>query len=122
MRRNNNDKGRTNNRSVTTLFETPEEKAEAEERKKTRKWLNFENTHEDISVGKPHLEEDLVGMGGLGKVWNEQAIISRLDRIIELLERPIIMPFSQPIQPLQPIYYDTNKVYCDTASTEGGDE
>lgn len=84
----------------------------------------FKKNHVGISIGKQPLEEDVVGMGGLGKVWNEQAIISRLDRIIELLERPIIMPFSQPIQPLQPIYYDPNKdkVYCSTASTEGGEE
>ena len=68
--------------------------------------------------GEQPSEPDLVGMGGLGKVWDEQAIISRLDRIIELLERPIIMPYQQPLQPLQPLY-DTNKIYCDTASTEG---
>ena len=82
----------------------------------------FKKTHVGISIGEQPLEEDVVGIGGLGKAWNEEAIISRLDRIIELLERPIIMPFSQPIQPLQPIYYDTNKVYCSTASTEGGEE
>lgn len=69
--------------------------------------------------GEQPTEEEMVGMGGLGKVWSEQAIISRLDRIIELLERPIIMPCQQPLQPLQPLY-DTNKIYCDTASTEGG--
>lgn len=82
----------------------------------------FKKTHVGISIGEQPLEEDVVGMGELGKVWNEQAIISRLDRIIELLERPIIMPFSLPIQPLQPIYYDTNKVYCSTASTGGGEK
>lgn len=82
----------------------------------------FKKNHVGISIGEQPSEEDVVGMGELGKVWNEQAIISRLDRIIELLERPIIMPFSQPIQPLQPIYYDTNKVYCDTANTEGCEE
>lgn len=109
--------------------ETPEEKAEAEERKHLRKRYErisnsdwFKKTHVGISIGEQPLEKYVAGIGELGKVWDEQAIISRLDRIIELLERPIIMPFSQPIQPLQPIYYDTNKVYCSTASTEGGEK
>lgn len=105
--------------------ETPEEKAEAEERKKTRKWLNFENTHEDISVGKPPLEEDLVGMGGLGKMWNEQAIISRLDRIIELLNQrlpnaqyPFPYPCEQPVIYGDPIKPDPIKGWEVTASTD----
>ncbi len=55
--------------------------------------------------------------------WSwEDAITLRLDRIIELLERqPRIMPYSQPVEPLQPLY-DTNKIYCDTSSTKGGDD
>ena len=53
--------------------------------------------------------------------WDD-AISLRLDRITELLERKTIsVPFSQPVQPLEPLY-DTNKIYCDTASTEGGDD
>ena len=52
---------------------------------------------------------------------DDQAIISRLDKIIELLywkQSPNITPY----QYTQPITYDTNKIYCDTANTEGGEE
>ena len=107
--------------------ETPEEKAEAEERKKTRKWLNFENTHEDISVGKPPLEEDLVGMGGLGKMWSEQAIINRLDKIIELLQSAIlILPKETYVPPIiykNPLDPDPNTLggWTTTANTFGLD-
>lgn len=51
-----------------------------------------------------------------------ESISLRLDRIIELLERqPRIMPYSQPVEPRQPLY-DTNTIYCDTATTKGGDD
>jgi len=55
--------------------------------------------------------------------WSwEDAITLRLDRIIELLERqPRIMPYSQPVEPRQPLY-DTHTIYCDTATTKGGDD
>ena len=52
---------------------------------------------------------------------DEQAIISRLDKIIELLSwkpSPNIIPYPYT----QPITYDTNKIYCDTANKEGGEE
>lgn len=108
--------------------ETPEEKAEAEERKDLRKRYErisnsdwFKKNHVGISIGEQPLEEDVAGIGELGKVWNEEAIISRLDKIIELLSwkpSPNIIPYPYT----QPITYDTNKIYCDTANKEGGEE
>jgi len=62
-----------------------------------------------MEVAKPETPEEKAEA-------EERAIVHRLDRIIELLERPILMPYSQPVQPLQPYYYGT------TASTEGGEE
>ena len=105
--------------------EQPKEQEEREDIRKRYERIGnsdwFKKTHVGISIGEQPLEEDVVGMGGLGKVWNEEAIISRLDKIIELLSwkpLPNITPY--PYTP--PITYDTNKIYCDTASKEGGEE
>lgn len=55
-------------------------------------------------------EEEMVGMGELGKVWNEQAIISRLDKIIELLSKssPNIYPYTPLITSKRPLDPDPN--------------
>ena len=89
----------------------------------------FKKTHKDISIGEEQLaEEEMVGMGGLGKVWSEQAIISRLDKIIELLQSAILLiprgtyvPTTIYKNPLDP---DPNTLggWETTASTEGGEE
>ena len=54
---------------------------------------------------------------------DDQAIISILDKIYDLLllRLPIHYPISNPIIDT-PITYDTNKIYCDTANTEGCEE
>ena len=44
-------------------------------------------------------------------------IVQMLDKIIELLQEAILIFPKEPY-----ITYDTNKIYCDTASTEGGEE
>jgi hypothetical protein len=69
-------------------------------------------------------EEELVGMGGLGKVWNEQAIISRLDKIIELLtlNPPHITPYIPTIIYGNPLNPDPNtlggwKTWASTCTT-----
>lgn len=78
--------------------------------------------------GEQPTEEEMVGMGELGKVWNEQAIISRLDKIIELLswkQSPDIIPYPyrMPITYKNPLDPDPNTLggWSTTASTEGGE-
>lgn len=124
-----------------------EQPIEQEEREDLRKRYEkigksdwFKKTHEGMSVTIP---DDLEGTDTDGGVVGErgeqgeqptnnnnvkmmvyaddQAIISRLDKIIELLSwkpSPNIIPYPYT----QPITYDTNKIYCDTANKEGGEE
>ena len=60
--------------------------------------------------GEQFTEEEMVGMGELGKVWNEQAIISRLDKIIELLSKlsPNIYPYIPLTTSKRPLDPDPN--------------
>ena len=59
-------------------------------------------------------EEEMVGMGELGKVWSEQVIISRLDKIIELLQSAILpfsrSPYVPPIIYKNPLDPDPNEL------------
>jgi len=139
-----------------------EQPKEPEEKEDLRKWLNFENTHEGMSVtisdnlkgtdpdggvvgemgeqGEQPSEEELVGMGELGKIWEEKAeklkqsiednrmgcVIQRLDKIIELLSwKPDIIPYpyTMPITYKSPFYPDPNVPggWTVTASTFGSD-
>ena len=76
--------------------------------------------------GQP-TEEEMVGMGELGKVWSEQTIISKLDKIIELLQSVIlaipISPYVPPIIYKNPLDPDPNELggWITTASTFGAD-
>ncbi len=78
--------------------------------------------------GEQPTEEEMVGMGELGKVWSEQAIISRLDKIIELLQSAILPIPRSPYVPTtiykNPLDPDPNTLggWETTASTEGGGE
>ena len=78
--------------------------------------------------GEQPTEEEMVGMGELGKVWSEQAIINRLDKIIELLQSAILpisrSPYVPPIIYKNPLDPDPNEPcgWETTASTEGGEE
>jgi hypothetical protein len=74
--------------------------------------------------GEQPTEEEMVGMGELGKVWNEQAIISRLDKIIELLtlNPPHITPYIPTIIYGNPLNPDPNtlggwKTWASTCTT-----
>lgn len=82
----------------------------------------------DSEKGEQPSEEEMVGMGELGKVWNEQAIISRLDKIIELLQSAmLVLPQETYIPPIickRPLDPDPNTLggWETTASAEGGEE
>lgn len=74
----------------------------------------FKKNHKDVSANEGNDVTMVV-------YADEEAIISRLDKIIELLSwkpSPNIIPYPYT----QPITYDTNKIYCDTASKEGGEK
>ena len=115
---------------VNLIFR-PATEVEVEKGGELRKWLDFRKTHEGTTItipkdlkgtdtdggvvgekgeqGKQFTEEEMVGMGGLGKVWSEQEIISKLDKIIELLQSTILpiprSPYVPPIiykNPLDP--------------------
>lgn len=84
---------------------------------KVREWLKEKDNNPEH-----------VGMGELGKVWSEQAIISRLDKIIELLSwKPspniIPYPYTMPITYKRPLDPDPNVLggWTTTASTFGSD-
>ena len=112
--------------------EQPKEQEEREDIRKRYERIGnsdwFKKNHVGISIGEQPLEEDVVGMGELGKAWNEQAIISRLDKIIELLSwKPspniIPYPYTQPITYKRPLDPDPNVLggWATTANTFGAD-
>ena len=114
-----------------------------------RKWLDFGKTQEGTTItipkdlkgtdtdggvvgpqgeqGEQPTEEEMVGMGELSEMWSEQAIISRLDKIIELLQSAILSisrsPYVTPIIYKNPLDPDPNELggWKVTANAFGSD-
>lgn len=130
---------------VNLIFR-PATEEEIKKEGELRKWLDFGKTNEGTTItipkdlkgtdtdggvvgekGEQPTGEEMVGMGELGKVWSEQAIISRLDKIIGLLQSAILpfsrSPYIPPIIYKNPLDPDPNELsgWKVTANTSGSD-